>query len=122
MDTFIKYILVFAIGGAFCLVAQVLIIRTKLTSARILVIFLIAGIALESLGVFKYIGEAGNAGASIPIIGFGAQLAKGAIEAFKEKGVLGLFSGALTKTSAGIACVVFFSYIAALIFNPKTKK
>ena len=122
METFIKYVLVFAVGGAFCLIAQILIIRTKLTSARILVIFLLAGVALESVGVFHYIGEVGKAGASIPIIGFGAQLAKGAIEDFKNKGPLGLFTGGLTKTSAGIACVVFFSYIAALIFNPKTKK
>ncbi|GHV00488.1 stage V sporulation protein AE [Clostridia bacterium] len=122
MDTFFKYLLVFAIGGAFCLIAQILIIRTKLTSARILVIFLIAGILLESLGVFKYIGEVGRAGASIPIIGFGSSLAKGAIEAFKEKGILGLFTGGLTKTSAGIAAAVFFSYIAALFVSPKTKK
>ena len=122
MDIFIKYLLVFAIGGAFCLLAQILIIRTKITSARILVIFLIAGILLESLGVFKYIGEVGKAGATIPIIGFGSALAKGAIEGFKEKGVLGLFTGGLTKTAAGIAAAVFFSYFAALIFKPKTKK
>ncbi|MDR1093551.1 MAG: SpoVA/SpoVAEb family sporulation membrane protein [Clostridiales bacterium] len=122
METFVKYLLVFAIGGAFCLIAQVLIIRTKLTSARILVIFLIAGILLESLGVFQYIGEVGKAGASIPIIGFGSSLAKGAIEGFKEKGILGLLTGGLTKTSAGIAAAVFFSYIAALVVSPKTKK
>ena len=122
MEMLLMYLKVFAVGGALCLLAQILIIRTKLTSARILVLFLLLGVALEAFGVYKYLVDFAAAGATIPISGFGAMLAKGAIEAFKDKGLIGALSGGLTKTAAGIAATIFFSYLAALIFSPKTKK
>ena len=122
MNPVLLYLVVFAVGGTFCLLAQILIVRTKLTAARILVIFLVAGIALEAFGVYKYVREFAAAGATIPIIGFGSSLAKGAIEGFKEKGLIGALSGGLTKTAAGVSAAILFSYIAALICKPKTKK
>jgi stage V sporulation protein AE len=122
MEIFTKYLLVFAIGGTLCLLAQILIIRTKLTSARILVLFLIAGIFLESFGVYEYAAEIGKAGATVPIIGFGSALAKGAIEGFKTDGLLGLLRGGLVRTAAGVSAAIFFSYIVGLIATPHTKK
>ena len=117
----LTYLIVFAVGGAFCLVAQILIIKTKLTPARILVIFLIAGIVLEALGVFKYIKEFGKAGATIPIVGFGASLAKGAIEMARSVGFIGAFAGGLVNTAFGIGVAVVASYIVTLVFSPKSK-
>jgi len=122
MNGFLQYLVVFAVGGAFCAIAQLLIIRTKLTSARILVIFLVAGIALEAFKVYKFASEFAEAGATIPIIGFGSALAKGAIEGFKEKGLIGALSGGLVKTAAGVSAAILFSYVAAVIFKPHTKK
>ena len=117
----LTYLIVFAVGGAFCLVAQILIIKTKLTPARILVIFLIAGIVLEALGVFKYIKEFSKAGATIPIVGFGASLAKGAIEMARSVGFIGAFAGGLVNTAFGIGVAVVASYIVTLVFSPKSK-
>lgn len=121
MNGFLQYLAVFAVGGAFCVIAQILIVRTKLTSARILVLFLVVGIALEAFNLYGYIKDFAAAGATIPIIGFGSALAKGAIEGFKANGLLGALSGGLTKTASGLAATIMFSYIAALIFRPKTK-
>lgn len=121
METFLFYLKVFAIGGLICVLAQVLIIKTKLTSARILVIFLIVGVVLEAVGVFKYLKEFAGAGVTVPILGFGSSLAKGAIEAVKTEGFLGVFSGGIVRTAAGLGAVTVFSYIAALIFSPKSK-
>ena len=122
MNGVLQYLIVFAVGGALCVIAQILIIRTKLTAARILVIFLVAGIALEALKLYQYVGDFAAAGATIPIIGFGSSLAKGAIEGFKEKGLIGALSGGLVKTAAGVSAAILFSYIAAIIFKPHTKK
>ena len=121
METLFMYLKVFAIGGFFGLIAEILIIKTKISSARILVIFLIAGVALEAVGVFQYMKEFAGAGVTVPIIGFGSSLAKGAIEAVKTDGFLGIFSGGIIRTSIGIGAVTVFSYIVALIFNPKSK-
>lgn len=118
----LDYGIVFIIGGAFCAIAQLLIIKTKLTPARILVIFLIAGIILEGVGLFKYIVNFAGAGAKVPIIGFGAALAKGAIEYAKIYGIMGAFAGGLIVTAYGIGIAIVTSYIVTLIFNPKTKK
>ncbi len=120
MENLITYLQVFLVGGFICLLGQILIIKTKITSARILVLFLSIGIVLEAFNLFEPIKEFGKAGATIPIVGFGASLAKGAIEA-AEKAPLGIFTGGLTATSAGIAAAIIFSYLAALIFNSKTK-
>jgi len=118
----LDYGIVFVVGGAFCAIAQLLIIKTKLTPARILVIFLIAGIILEGVGLFRYIADFAGAGAKVPIIGFGAALAKGAIEYAQKYGVAGAFAGGLALTSYGIGIAIVASYIVTLIFSPKTKK
>ncbi len=117
----LTYLIVFAVGGAFCLVAQILIIKTKLTPARILVIFLVAGIALEAFGAFEYIKSFAKAGATIPIVGFGASLAKGAIEMARSVGFIGAFAGGLVNTAFGIGIAVVASFVVTLIFSPKSK-
>ena len=122
MDIFILYLKVFLVGGFICMIGQLLIIKTNLTSARILVLFVCLGAVLEALGLYEPIVNFASAGATVPITGFGRSLAKGAIDAVKEKGVLGIFTGGLTATSGGIAASVIFAYIFALIFNSKTKK
>ena len=118
----IMYLKVFAIGGLVCLIGQILIITTKMTSARILVSFLLLGVALEALGLFQPIKEFAGSGITLPIIGFGASLAHGAIDAGNTMGLLGVFTGGLTATAAGIAAAVLAGYIVGLIFNSKTKK
>ena len=122
MNKFLQYLIVFAVGGALCMLAQILIVRTKLTSSRILVIFLLVGIGLETFNLYGFIKDFAAAGASIPIMGFGSTLAEGAIEGFKANGLLGALSGGLKKTAPGISATILFSYIAAIIFKPKTKK
>jgi stage V sporulation protein AE len=121
MEIFLTYLKVFAIGGAFCGLAQLILIKTKITSARILVIFLLAGIFLEAVGVFPYIRDFGKAGATTPIIGFGALLAKGAIEGAKAEGLLGALGGAMKIAAIGLGATIVFSYFAALIAKPKSK-
>jgi len=118
----LTYVIVFAAGGALCALAQLLIVKTKLTPARILVIFLLAGIFLESIGVFKFMQEYARSGVTVPILGFGAALARGSIEYAKSHGVMGAFAGGLIKTSYGIGIAVIASYAVTLIFSPKTKK
>lgn len=120
-EKLLSYLIAFAVGGAFCVIAQILIIKTKLTPARILVIFLLFGILLESLGVYQYIYKFAKAGVSVPIIGFGASLAKGAIELARSVGFFGAFAGGLIKTGYGIGVAVVASYLVTLIFSPKSK-
>lgn len=115
------YAIVFAVGGALCALAEILIVRTKLTPARILVIFLIAGIALEGVGLYDSIFKVCQAGISVPIVGFGASLAKGAIEAARTYGFLGAFAGGLIRTAFGVGAAIVMSYIVTLTFSPKTK-
>ncbi len=115
------YAIVFSVGGGLCAIAEILIVRTKLTPARILVIFLLAGIALEAVGVYDAILEVCQAGVSVPIVGFGASLAKGSIEAARSVGFLGAFAGGLIRTAYGVGAAVVMSYIVTLIFSPKTK-
>ncbi len=121
LNKLLTYLIVFAVGGGFCILAQLLIIKTKLTPARILVIFLVAGIALEALGVFKYIKEFAKAGATLPILGFGAALAKGSIEMARTIGFAGAFAGGLVATAYGVGVAVVASFIVTLIFSPKSK-
>ena len=92
-----------------------------MTSARILVLFVCIGAILEAFGLYEPIVNFAHAGATVPITGFGRSLAKGAIDAVKEKGILGAFTGGLTATAGGIAASVLFAYIFSLIFNSKTK-
>ena len=112
----------FVIGGIICVIGQILIDKTKLTPARILVIFVTTGAILGGLGIYQYLVEFAGAGATVPITGFGRSLAKGVIDAIKEKSVLGIFTGGLTATAGGIAAAVIFAYIFALIFSSRTKK
>ena len=119
------YATVFASGGALCAAAELLIVRTKLTPARILVIFLIAGIILEAVGVYDYIYkvcQAGStAGVAVPIVGFGASLAKGAIDSARSVGFVGAFAGGLIRTAYGVGIAIVMSYIVTLVFNPRSK-
>ena len=112
----------FVVGGLICISGQILIDKTKLTPARILVIFVTSGAILGGLGVYKYIIDFAGCGATVPLTGFGANLAKGAIEGVKENGLLGAFVGGVKASSGGIAAAVFFGYIASLIAKPKIKK
>lgn len=112
----------FVVGGLICIVGQILIDKTKLTPARILVIFVTTGAILGGLGIYKYIVDFAGAGATVPLTGFGYNLAKGAIEGVKESGLVGAFTGGVKAAAGGIAAAVFFGYLASLISKPKMKK
>ena len=112
----------FVVGGLICVIGQILIDKTKLTPARILVIFVTTGVILGGLGIYKYLVDFAGAGATVPLTGFGYNLAKGTIEAVKNDGIIGAFTGGLKASAGGIAAAVFFGYIASLISKPKMKK
>lgn len=112
----------FITGGLICVIGQILIDKTKLTPARILVIFVTTGAILGGLGIYQYIVDFAGAGATVPLTGFGYNLAKGAIKAVKETGILGAFTGGVTAAAGGISAAIFFGYIASLISKPKMKK
>lgn len=116
-----EYLKAFLVGGLFCVIGQILIDRTKLTPARILVCYVVAGVVLGATGIYKYIAEFGGAGATVPLTGFGYNLAKGVKEAVKSDGWLGALTGGLKATSGGIAAAVFFACLMSLIFRPKDK-
>ena len=115
------YVSAFIVGGIICVIGQILMDTTKLTPARILVIFVTSGVILGAFGIYDKLVDIGGAGATIPLPGFGNALAKGAIKAVKEQGLLGAFTGGIRGTAAGITAAIFFGYLMALIFNPKTK-
>ena len=112
----------FVVGGLICIVGQILIDKTKLTPARILVIFVTVGAILGGLGIYQYLVDFAGTGATVPLTGFGYNLAKGAIEGVKESGLIGAFTGGVKAASGGIAAAIFFGYLAALISKPKMKK
>ena len=115
------YLTAFLVGGLFCALGEVLILRTKLTPARILVAYITAGVILSALGLYGPIAEFAGAGATVPLTGFGHALAQGAIHAVQENGLLGAFTGGLTATAAGISAAILFGFAAALLFRPKPK-
>lgn len=117
-----SYFWCFVVGGIICVIGQILIDRTKLTPARILVIYVTAGAILGGLGIYQYLVDFAGAGATVPLTGFGYNLAKGAIEGVKESGLIGAFTGGVKNAAGGIAAAVFFGYIASLISKPKMKK
>ena len=119
MSSITDYLLVFAIGGAICVIGQLLMSLTRLTPARILVIFVTAGVVLTAVGLYKPIVELG---ATVPLTGFGYSLANGAIDGAMNEGLLGAITGGVKATAGGIAAAVLFGYAFALIFTPKTKK
>lgn len=119
---FMQLLRCFVVGGIICIIGQLLIDKTKLTPARILVVFVTTGVILGGLGIYKYIIDFAGCGATVPLTGFGANLAKGTLEAVKENGLLGAFIGGVKASAGGIATAVFFGYIASLIAKPKMKK
>ena len=116
-----EYIRAFIIGGLICVVGQILVDKTKLTPARILVSFVVTGVLLGGLGIYENIVEFAGAGATVPLIGFGNTLAKGVREAINKQGFLGTFTGGLKATAGGIAAAIFFGLLAAIIFRAKDK-
>ncbi|HPD02333.1 MAG: SpoVA/SpoVAEb family sporulation membrane protein [Christensenellales bacterium] len=122
MDILLTYVRVFLVGGIVCLLGQILINKTEMTSARILVTFLLLGLALEVIGVFKYLEEFGKTGVTVPIMGFGSALAKGAMKGAKADGILGAIKGGMEAVAAGLTASIFFGFLFALIFKAKTKK
>ena len=112
----------FVTAGIICVIGQILIDKTKLTPAKILVIFVTTGAILGGLGVYQYLVNFAGAGATVPLTGFGYNLAKGAIEAVQQMGLVGAFVGGVKAAAGGIAAAVFFGYLAALISKPKMKK
>jgi stage V sporulation protein AE len=122
MDTFLTYLYVFLVGGFICMLGQILVIKTTMTTARILVSFVILGVILQATTLYQYIYSVAKAGISVPIVGFGAALAKGAMEAVDKRGIIGIFTGGLEATAGGIAAAVIFAFLFALIFKAKTKK
>ncbi|MDD7259608.1 MAG: stage V sporulation protein AE [Candidatus Faecousia sp.] len=115
------YLKAFLIGGAICLVGQLLIDKTKLTPARILVSYVVAGVILGAVGLYEPFAEFAGAGAAVPLTGFGNTLAKGVREAVDEQGFLGIFIGGLRATAGGITAAITAGLLAALLFRPKDK-
>lgn len=115
------FVKAFAVGGLICMIAQVVINFTDLTAGKILVVFMLAGVVLQGLGLYQYLVDFAGAGATVPISGFGYLLANGAIKG-AEKGFFGAFTGALASASAGISAAVIFSFLVAMIFKSKSKR
>lgn len=115
------YVKAFIVGGAFCLIGQILIDKTKLTPARILVSYVVIGVLLGAVGLYKPLVDFAGAGATVPLTGFGYNLAKGVKEAITQDGFLGIFTGGLKACAGGIAAAVFCGLVASLIFKPKDK-
>lgn len=122
METFMTYINAFIVGGVICAIGQVLIDKTKLTPARILVIYVTAGALLTIIGIYQKIVDFGGAGATVPLTGFGYTLAKGAFRDVDNLGMLGAFTGGIKAAAAGITAAIFFGYLISVAFRPKAKR
>lgn len=116
-----EYLNAFLCGGLLCLIGQILIDKTRLTPARILVLYVVSGVALGGLGLYKYVVQWGGAGATVPLTGFGYLLAKGVSKAVNEAGLIGAFTGGVTAAAGGITAAIFFGLLVALIFRSKSK-
>ena len=121
MSIFIDFLWAFVVGGLICTIGQLLLDFTKLTSARILVIFLLAGVVLQALGLYEWLVELAGAGATVPLSGFGYLLAKGAMEGARE-GIFEALTGGIRAAATGLTAAIVFGYLAALIFRPRSKK
>ena len=121
METLLPYGKAFLVGGLLCLIGQLLIDRTRLTPARILTGYVVAGVILGALGLYQPLADWAGAGATVPLTGFGNALAKGVKKAVAEQGLLGAFTGGFTAASGGTAAAVFFGLLTALLFKPKDK-
>ena len=122
MDFFLSLIKAFAVGGLLCLIAQILIDKTALTPARILVLYVSLGVFLTGIGLYEPLVSFAGCGATTPLLGFGYSLAQGVKKAVDERGLIGALTGGLTGTAAGITAAVFFGYIFSLIFRGHPKK
>ncbi len=117
-----EYIRAFIVGGLICVVGQIILQRTKLTPARIVVIFVAAGAILTGLGVYEPLVEFAGCGATVPLTGFGYTLAKGVIKEVQEVGLLGIFTGGYQAAAGGVGASILLGYLASVIFEPKSKK
>ena len=122
MEMLLPYLKAFLVGGVLCLIGQLLIDKTKLTPARILTSYVVAGVVLGALGLYQPLVDFAGAGASVPLTGFGNLVAKGVREAVEEKGLVGAFTGGISASAGGICAAVFFALIAALLFRSGEKK
>ena len=122
MEIFFTYLKVFLTGGFICMIGQILMDKTKLTPARILVLFVTLGVILTGIGIYEPLKEFGKAGACVPISGFGYTLFSGVKEAINEKGFIGIFTGGITATAGGISAAIIFGYLAALVSKPDIKR
>ncbi len=121
MSIFWMFVKAFCVGGLICVIGQILMQLTKLTSARILVLFVVAGVILTAVGAYNPLVDFAGAGATVPLTGFGYSLAMGAIEGVQKYGLWGAFVGGIQKTAAGIAAAILFGLLNALIFKPHAK-
>lgn len=121
MELFLKFLKVFLVGGAICVIAQILLDRTKLTPARILVSYVVIGVFLGAVGAYEPLVEFAGAGVTVPLTGFGYNIFRGVREAVDKQGLLGALTGPLTAAAGGTAAALVFGYIAALIFKAKPK-
>jgi stage V sporulation protein AE len=117
----IDYIKVFLVGGAICLIAQIMMDYFKLQTPYVMVAYVTSGVVLSFLGIYERIVDFGAAGATVPIIGFGYSLYNGVIKAIEQDGFIGIFTGGITATAGGITAAIFFGYIMAVVFTPKAK-
>ncbi|MDP4092491.1 MAG: stage V sporulation protein AE [Bacillota bacterium] len=122
MNVFLMYLGAFIVGGVLCSAGQILIDRTRLTPAKILVLFVTVGVILTLLGVYQNIVKVGGAGATVPLTGFGYTLAKGTFSDVDKYGLLGAFTGGIKAAAAGITAAIFFGYLISVAFSPKAKR
>ena len=115
------YIKAFTVGGIICLIGQILIDKTKITPARILVTYVVSGVILGALGIYEKLVDFAGAGATVPLTGFGYVLSKGVMEAVKSKGFSGVFTGGLTASAGGITAAILFGFLASLLSNSAEK-
>ena len=116
------YLKAFILGGIICVIGQILIDKTKLTPARILVSFVVIGVFLELFGIYSYLVEFAGAGATVPLTGFGYNLCKGVREAIAQEGAIGILTGGLKASAGGITAAIVFAFIMSLVFSSKPKK
>lgn len=121
MEILAKFIWAFVIGGSLCVIAQILIDKTKLTPARILVSYVVAGVLLGAIGAYKPLVDFAGAGATVPLTGFGYLISDGVREAVDKQGLLGALTGGLTAAAGGIAAALIFGYLAAIFFKGKRR-
>lgn len=121
MENVMNYIWAFIVGGLLCVVAQILIDKTRLTPARILVFYVVAGVILTGIGLYQPLVDFAGCGATVPLTGFGYSLAKGVEKAISERGAIGILTGGLTATAAGITAAIVFAWLASLLFKGKPK-